>query len=281
VRAIHCSSVWGFAAAAFLLATSAAAQSGYSDVPDRFRIEAGGFRIGADTELTFNTTGVLRPPVHFEDLNVPDNATRFYIEGFWRPGRRHQLSVSWYRNNREGDPITIQRDIAWGDRVIQAGATVGGKADSSYLSGVYRFAAYKNERFEIGPSLGIGHLSVDAGISGQGTATLPGGGTVTGPFDVSRSLGQITGDLGGYFYAWALPRLLVRADMRYIIVKPGDSEASITDGRASAVYHITPHFGLGLQYTYTKFRYDRDILSTELGGSLRYRGGQVVVSGAF
>src|SRR4029434_566555 len=90
-------------------------------------IEAGGCRIGADTELTFNTTGILRPPVHFEDLNVPDNATRFYVEGFWRPGRRHQLSVSWYRNNREGDPITIQRDIAWGDRVIQAGPTWAGK----------------------------------------------------------------------------------------------------------------------------------------------------------
>jgi hypothetical protein len=98
---------------------------------------------------------------------------------------------------------------------------------------------------------------------------------------VSRSLGQITGDLGGYFYWWALPRLLVRADMRYIIVKPGDSEASVTDGRASAVYHLTRNFGVGLQYTYTKFRYDRDILSTELGGRLRYSGGQVVISGSF
>ncbi len=283
VRAIHCSFVGAVAAVALLLASAAFAQSGgYSDVPDRFRIDAGGFRIGADTELTFNTIGVIRPPVDFEALNLPDNATRFYIEGFWRPWRRHQFSLSWYNNNRSGDPFTIQRDITWGDRVIQAGATVAGKADSSYFSGVYRFAAYKNDRFEIGPSLGIGHLSLDAGINGQGTATLPDGGTISGPFDISRSLGQATGDLGGYFYWWAIRRLLVRADMRYIIVKPGDSEASITDGRASAVYHFTPHVGVGLQYTYTKFRYDRGILDlAKLGGSLRYRGGQVVLSGAF
>jgi hypothetical protein len=85
----------------------------YSDVPDRFRLEAGGFRIGADTELTFSTTGGLRPPVNFESLNLPDNATRFYIEGFWRPWRRHQFSLSWYRHNREGDPKTVERDFTW------------------------------------------------------------------------------------------------------------------------------------------------------------------------
>jgi hypothetical protein len=39
--------------------------------------------------------------------------------------------------------------------------------------------------------------------------------------------------------------------------------------------------GVGLQYTYTKFRYDRDILSTDLGGRLRYSGVQLVFSGAF
>jgi hypothetical protein len=282
VKAIHFSFVGGLTVAALVLANAALAQSvSYSDVPDTFRVEAGGFRIGADTDLTFNTTGTLRPPVNFESLGVPDNATRFYIEGFWRPWRRHQFSLSWYNNNREGDPFTLQRDIAWGDRVIQAGASVAGKTDSSYVSGVYRFAVYKNDRFEIGPSLGIGHLSLKAGISGQGTATTPSG-TVSGPFDISRSTGQITGDLGGYFCWWAFRRLLVRTDMRYIIVKPGDSEASITDGRASAVYHFTPHFGVGLQYTYTKFRYDRGILHVaELGGSLRYRGAQVVLSGAF
>src|SRR5262249_49043240 len=207
VSVMKLSFVGGCAVVTALLACPVGAQTGaYSDVPDTFRVEAGGFRIGADTELTFNTTGVLRPPVNFEGLNVPDNATRFYIEGFWRPGRRHQLSLSWYNNNRDGDPVTSQRDFTWGDHVIQARDSVAGKVHSSYVSGVYRFAVYKNDRFEIGPALGIGHLSLEAGITGQGTATLPGGGTVTGPFDISRTLGQITGDVGGYFYWWPARR---------------------------------------------------------------------------
>jgi hypothetical protein len=280
VNVIHRSFVGGLAAVMLLLPGSVRAQSSYSDVPETFRVEAGGFRIGADTELTFNTAGILLPPVDFEGLDLPDTATRFYVEGFWRPWRRHQFSLSWFTNNRDGDTRTLDRDIAWGDRIIHVGASVTASVGSSYVVGVYRFAAYKNDRFEIGPSVGLGYLSLEAGISGEGSTTGPSG-TVSRPFDVSRSLGQVTGDVGAYLYWWPLRRLLVRGDFRYIIVKPENSEASVTDGRAAVLYHPWRNVGVGLQYTYTKFRYDRDILSTELGGRLRYSGGQVVVSVAF
>jgi hypothetical protein len=265
-------------AAAFgLVAGAAQAQgTGYTDVPDTFRLEAGGFQIGSDTELTFNTAGGIRPPVDFESLNVPDSVIRFYIEGFWRPWRRHQFSLSWYSNNREGDPKTVERDFTWGDQVITAGATVNATTSSSYFSGVYRFAAFKNDRFEVGPAIGIGYLNLEAGIAGQVSA-----GGQSRSFDVGKDLGQPTGNLGVYFYAWPARRLLLRGDFRYIIVKPEDAEASVTDGRASLIFHPWRSIGVGLQYTYSKFRYDREIVSTELGGRLRYSGGQVVLSAAF
>jgi hypothetical protein len=281
VRISHRSFLVALAAGSSLLAGPASAQTAaYSDVPQRFRLEAGGFRIGADTELTFNAIGTPKDPVNFESLDLPTSATRFYVEGFWRPWRRHEFSLSWYRNARDGEANTAQRDFTWGEGLITAGATVSPHASSSYLSGVYRFAAYKNDRFEIGPSLGIGHLSVTAGF--KGTATIETGlGNVSVPFDIDKGLGQITGDLGGYFYWWPIRRLLVRADMRYIIIKPENSEASVADGRGAVIYHPWRNVGIGLQYTYTKFRYDRDIFSKELGGTLRYSGGQVVLAGAF
>jgi hypothetical protein len=275
------SSIGGIAAAAFLLTTPVFAQTAsYSDVPDRFRVEAGGFRIGADTQLTLNTTGGPRPPVDFESLELPNNTTRFYVEGFWRPWRRHQFSLSWYENARDGSPHSVDRDFNWGDIVVTAGASATAHVSTSYFSGVYRFAAYKNDRFEIGPALGIGHLSIEAGIGGQVSVTTPVG-TFSLPFDTSKSLGEPTGDLGAYLYWWPLRRLLVRGDFRYVLVKPENSEASITDGRAAAVYHPWRNVGIGLQYTYNKFRYDRGIASRELGGNIRYSGGQVVLSGAF
>ena len=269
-------------AAVLLLSGPARAQpaAAVTDVPDTFRIEVGGFRLGSDTELTFNTTGGLRPPVDFESLDLPEKSTRFYIEGFWRPWRRHQFSLSYYRHNRDGDPRTLQRDIVWGDRVLTAGATAQARVASSYWSGAYRFAAYKNDRVEVGPAVGIGYLSLEAGIEGEVEATGASG-SESERFDISRSNGQITGDLGGYVYWWPLRRLLVRGDMRYIFVSPGEAEASVTDARAAVLYHPLRNLGVGLQYTYTKFRYDRDVLSTELGGRLRYSGGQLVVSAAF
>jgi hypothetical protein len=143
-----------------------------------------------------------------------------------------------------------------------------------WVSGVYRFAAYLNDRFEVGPALGIGYLSLDASI--RTTPSVTGAsGSVSTTFEQSASKGQVTGDLGAYLAWWPAKRFLIRGDGRYIIVKPEKAEASITDARASAIYHPWPKVGIGLLYTYTKFRYDRDILSRELGGSLRYRGVQL------
>lgn len=283
MKLINHSCAGGFAAALFLLAASVSAQppANETDVPDKFRLEVGAFRIGADSELTLGVSGSPRPPVDFEELAVPDITTKFYIEGFWRPWRRHQFSLSFYRNARDGESRTVEREITWGDRVITVGSTATGTVASNYLSGVYRFAAFKNASFEIGPSIGIGYLSMEGGIRGQASVSVPGGQLGFETFNVSKSLGQPTGDIGGYLYWWPLRRLLVRGDFRYIIVKPENSEASIADGRAAVVYHPWRNIGIGLQYYYTKFRYDRDIFSSELGGALRYSGGQVVLSGAF
>ena len=57
--------------------------------------------------------------------------------------------------------------------------------------------------------------------------------------------------------------------------------ASVSDARGALIYHVTRHVGLGFQYTYSKFRYDRETLATDLGGTLRYSGGQVVLTAAF
>lgn len=245
----------------------------FTDVPDHYRIELGGFRLGSDTNLRLNNGTGGGSDVDFEEgLAVPKNSTRLYVEGYWRIARRHQVSLGWFRNNREGPGKTLSRDVTWGDQVFAVNTQVQGEAGSTYFSGVYRFAAYRNDRFEIGPALGFGHLSVDASIR----ATVNGSAV-----ERSASTGQVTGDLGGYLSWWPAKRLLIRGDMRYIIVKPENAEASVTDGRASVTYHPWPKVGLGLQYTYTNFRYDRDILSTELGGSLQYSGGQLLLGFAF
>ncbi|HET7293509.1 MAG TPA: hypothetical protein VFM88_13875 [Vicinamibacteria bacterium] len=248
----------------------------FTDVPDRFLIEGGGFNVSADTSLRFSSARLGGTTIDFEDdLDVPDVAQRGYFDAYWRAGRRHLLNLGVARLHREGPGRTLSRDIAWGDTVYPVGVSLRGRMESDHVFGAYRFAAYRNDRFEIGPSLGFGYLWITAGLRAEGT------GQSGVSLDREATTGSVTGDLGGYLQVWAAKRLLVRGDMRYIFVKPERAEASVTEGRVGATYYPWPKVGFGAQYTYTKFRYDRDIVSSELSGSYRYSGPQLLVSFAF
>jgi hypothetical protein len=270
------------ALASFVLLPAApvAAQETDTDVPQTFWFEIGGFRVSTQTELRLNG-GTPGDEVDFErDLNLPGNTTQAYMEGFWRLGRRHQVSANWTRIRRDGGRITLDDEIEWGDDVFRVGAEVQGATDSDFLSGVYRFALYKNERFEIGPSIGLGHIWITAGLTGQ--AGIAGGeDEAIRDVSVEGKASSITGDIGGYFYWWPGRRFLARGDLRYIAIGLDDADAAITEGRASLTWYPWSQVGIGAQYAYTKLRYDRDLLVTELGGVLQYDGLQILVSVAF
>jgi hypothetical protein len=190
------------------------------------------------------------------------------------------VSLNWQRIKRDGGSITLDEDIEWGDDVFRVGAEVKGATDSDFLSGVYRFALYKNEKLEVGPAIGLGHVWITAGLTGQ--AGIAGGeDEVVRDVRVEGKASSITGDIGGYFYWWPGRRFLVRGDARYIAIGLDDADAAITEARTSLTWYPWSQVGIGAQYAYTKLRYDRDLLVTELGGVLQYDGLQILVSLAF
>ena len=87
--------------------------------------------------------------------------------------------------------------------------------------------------------------------------------------------------MGAYASARPAKRLVLPTDFLYIKVSPGESEASVTDWRVGANYYFFRNAGLGAQYKYNKYRYDRGILSTELGGEVTYDGLQVFLTFLF
>jgi hypothetical protein len=266
-----------------LAAVPAQAQTAgaYSDLPDTFRIDAGGFRIAADTKLTYSLGGAPASEVDFEnEVGLPGNATTLWLDGTWRAGRRHQLSLNFTRSNRTGEGTTLTRDITWGDQVLKAGVTVESEGSANIVSGYYRFAIVRNDRFEIGPAIGVGHLSVDFTLRATSTVSA-GGGSTSRSTSTTGQTGSITGDVGAYFTGWITRRVVMRGDLLYILVKPGNSEASVTDGRLGLYYYPFRNVGLGAQYKYYKYRYDRALLSASLGGTLVYQGAQVFVSFLF
>ena len=112
------------ASALLLPAAPGAAQETDTDVPQKFWIEMGGFRVSSSTNLRLNGSAP-GDDVDFErDLNLPNTTTQGYLEAFWRIGRRHQVSANWQRVKRDGGSVAIQEDIEWGDVVFPVGVEV-------------------------------------------------------------------------------------------------------------------------------------------------------------
>ena len=80
---------------------------------------------------------------------------------------------------------------------------------------------------------------------------------------------------------WLTKRFVAHGDFLYIKVSPGDSQASVKDWRVGADYYFFRNAGIGVQYKYDKYRYDRGILVTTLGGEVTYKGGQVFLTFRF
>jgi hypothetical protein len=269
--------------AAGVLAGPAFAQSSsstWNNLPDRFQVDAGYFGINVSNVLRFGGGAGSSGDIDFEkDLGLNPDANTFWVDGTWRVGRRHQLKLGFTRVSRDRNSFELQRDFTWGGEVYNAGLSASTTTSSDILGGYYRFAIVRNERFEIGPTLGVGYLWLEAGIRATGTVSGPGGGSRT--LDRSASTGSITGAVGGYASGWLTKRLVVIGDFLYIKVSPGDSDASVTDWRLGANYYFFRNAGLGVQYKYDRYSYDRGILVSELGGEVTYEGLQVLLSFRF
>ena len=152
-------------------------------------------------------------------------------------GRRHKLKLGYTKLDRDRADYTLQRDFTWGGETYDAGLSASTSTGSDILGGYYRFALFRNDRFEIGPTIGVGYLWLNARIQATGTVSGPGG-SQSRSLDERASTGSITGAVGGFAQAWPAKRLTVYADYLYIKVTPEDSEASVTDWRAGANYYF-------------------------------------------
>ena len=269
---------------AVLSAPFAFAQSStgtWNDLPDRFQIDTGYFRLTASTVLRYNGPEGTGGEVNLEqDLGVNDRVDTYWVDATWRVGRRHQLKLAFTRFDRDRRDYTLERDFTWGGETYEAGLNATTSNKNAVIGGYYRFAAFRNDRFEIGPTIGIGYLKLETRIQATGTVTGPGG-SESRTLDEGASTGSMTGAVGGYAEAWPARRLVLRGDFLYIKVQPGDEEAAVTDWRLAANYYFARNAGLGVQYKFNRYSYDRGILVSELGGEVTFEGVQVYLSFRF
>jgi len=265
--------------AAALLVSPAWAQSPNSSsaAPDRFQIDAGYFNLKADTLLRYTGPQGGSGDINFEkDLGQNRTVNTFWVDSTWRVGRRHQLKLSYTQLSRDQPGHTLERGFVWGGKTYTAGLSATSNTSSKILGGYYRFALVRNDRFEIGPTIGIGHLTMGAGIKATGTV-----GSQSVSLDQSTSTGSVTGAVGGYATATPMNKLALHADYLYVKVTPGTETATVTDWRLAADYYVTRGVGLGAQYKYNRYSLDRGLLSTSLGGQITFQGVQAFLTFRF
>lgn len=259
-----------------------AAPQSWNGLPDRFQIDVGYFRAQMTTGLRLQGSVGPANEVSFEkDLGVQDTAGTYWLDATIRMSRRNSLKINYISVTREGQPRNLTRDFTWNDETYSAGLTASGMIGMDLISTYYRFAVSKRDRFEIGVATGLGYLQLEAAIKAQGSLTGPGGEIQTVDLDDGGRLGAPTGDIGGYFNAWPSKRVAIRGDFLYIVIRPGDMEASVTDWRLAVDYYPLRHVGIGIQYKYNEYRYQQSTEKVSLGGTVSFQGLQLYGSFLF
>ena len=257
----------------------------WNGLPDRFQVDVGLFNAAGKTVLKATIGSGASDEVNFEnDLGLPGSARTFWVYASMRPlkhRQRHQLGVNYTSIQRSSGTKVLARSFTWNGQVYDAGLSATGSMGTNIVSAYYRFSVVKKDRFEIGPTAGLGFLKLSADIKAQGIVTPPGGVPITRTLDESKSGGYPTGDIGGFVNIWVNKRTVIRGDFLYIYIAPGEIVASVSDGRLGVDYYPWRHAGIGLQYKYNRFRYDQGIRSSTLGGSITYQGLQVYGSFLF
>ena len=221
----------GLALAALVLAAPLAAQapSPRARLYDRLQLSGSLATIILNTNIRVDPSNGTGTDIDAEDdlgLDRSKFEPRFGVR--WRPWRRHEFEVG-YQFARRGSRRVLDRDITFGDSTYQVGATVDANLDSDEAFLIYRFAFHTRPRREVGLSVGLGALFLDAGLGAVGS-----GGQVQ--FTQSQTLTGPLGSLGVYGRFLSGDRWFWEAEARYVQVSIDRFTARVAGGGAAVRY---------------------------------------------
>ena len=209
-----------------------------------------------------------------DDLGLSKVVLRPRIAGRWRPGRRHELELSWVFVKRSGDR-TLSGDIDVGDTTFTAGARLDTRIRNDQVGLVYRYAFHATETSQIGLGVGLGAQIFHFEFDGRAGAAS-GGDTTTVEKSAKKKLIGPTGSLGAYG-RWQLgPAWNIEADLRGIYAKI--STITVWDlelgGNVrywlSDTWGLEAGYGLGLYDVKVEVSNDDSLINYDFAGKVRY-----------
>jgi hypothetical protein len=248
----------------------------------KFIGDAGWFFMSTDTRVRVDgeTTDQVGTDFNYDETLGIGDFDRFRAEALWRftDSGRHVIRGMYFQNNR-GATRNIDRGINYEDETYPVGASVTSDANLTILQVAYDYAFLRRDNYEVAGGIGV-HM-LDAELSLDATLTTQGG-TLTRRAAEKASTGVPLPVLG-LRGAWRLPHnFYVTAQAQYFYIDFDPYSGSLLDLKATVVWQLTDHFGIGVGYNDFAFHFDIDD-EGQYDGRLRwdYGGAMAFVSFMF
>lgn len=239
----------------------------------RLLLDVGWFFMSTDMRVrvdgeTQETTG---DDVDFDDTFGIGDFDRFRADLLWRIADRHGLRFMYFENNRDATR-TIDRDVTFGDDTFPVGVTVNARSDLTVVQLGYEYAFLRRDTYELAAGIGIHYvdlgLGLDATVTAQGSTasrSLNEGASTKAPLPVLGLRGL-----------WSLPHnFYISGQVQYFYLDFDPYSGSLLDLKATAVWQMSDHVGIGVAYNDFGFRFDIDDRG-DFDGRLRWDYGGAI-----
>lgn len=275
---------WWVAALATVVSMSGSSPALAQDTaPDdkRWSIRLTGFFPEADADFTVFSTQTGEPVrVDYEDdLMVDDSISALRLDVAVRLSRngRHLLELHYLDIDRNGRAV-LDEELDFGGASFPVNVTVDSRVETRDVDLHYTYLVVKNERGELGLSIGVHGIEVDATIRTVLTAEgieIP----VADEETLDRAFPlPLIGLRGGLDLS---SRWRLGAGVRLLVLEIDDIEGSFVDSWARLEYRASDTVSLGAGYSLIDADVERDPsgegLAEILQASYRYQGPEVFV----
>ena len=219
------------------------AQDGANHLYDKFQfgISAADVILSSDIQIN-GSDGRIGTDIDLGTLGISKNAFAPAGGIAWRPGRRHQLEMSYLYISRSGSKV-LTEDIDFGDTTFTAGVSTKSRFSAPQLALTYRFAFMAKEKTQVGFQVGLGALFFSTSIDALAGITGGGADTATVAYSAEKSLTGPTASLGLYGMFRVGDHWYLQGNAGVLGAKVSNISATTWVGGFLAQYFFNDHWG--------------------------------------
>lgn len=232
---------------------------------DTFSARIGGYITEFDTEVRADGETESGTPIDLKrDLGFDQSNAIGFVGVTWRPWERHEFGLAYYRDDADSTR-RIDRDIVFNGTTFETSSTVRGNLEVDAYEAYYIFWAASNERWALGPRLGLVWYSMSLDLALEIDAN---GNQVGGNISERVSADLPAPTIGGSWRWVPVQDWRISADLGYFSADVNDIDADVTYGRIGVEWFPWERTGFSLDYTVRDI--DADANASRFEGNLDF-----------